>query len=343
MKRLRILTLISVIASIMIFIKSKKQTTILEGDGLVIKKEWLVTNPTPLTPKEDVRAADQTFLTFPEWYLVFSPEEQAEYYKHTTSSSFPFMSHVKQLWESYSVVKAQIKNNFPPNKGYHFMIWVIATSTTVEYTFKSLYENTIGRLTDTKQVITDEDKFNARFAQDYVDFIKIQPWYEFDFKTQLKKLWTQSSFFGPYFFRKIERKYLLTCELSIKWLYAKLIGIGTKQVYEEALPTTSVVTNKNEILKLPRYDKFSNAIMEQAVKGESFKEIAGNNSAILLSIIVDDNYLFTFENVQLLFTQPIMSNKLKKRMAIVVTVNHLHELLLQLSEDHINLEHVFDY
>ena len=79
----------------------------------MIPKDWLITNKNPLTPKSDVRPADQTFLTFPEWFLVFSPEEQANYFKHTTSSSFPFMTHTAQIWTSYKIVNDQIKNNFP--------------------------------------------------------------------------------------------------------------------------------------------------------------------------------------------------------------------------------------
>jgi len=52
----------------------KKATTIAAGEGKVVPKDWLIQNRNPLTPKEDQRPADQTFLTFPEWYLVFSPE-----------------------------------------------------------------------------------------------------------------------------------------------------------------------------------------------------------------------------------------------------------------------------
>lgn len=137
MIRLLILTLCTILVSALIFFgKKRTKTTITEGEGLVIKKEWLVVNKNPITPQKDIRPADQTFLTFPEWYLVFSPEEQANYFKHTTATNFPYMSHVKQFWESYSIVKEQIKDNFPPNNGYHFMIWVIGVSTTVEYSIK---------------------------------------------------------------------------------------------------------------------------------------------------------------------------------------------------------------
>lgn len=344
MKRLRILTLCTIIVAALIFCyKKRKETTVAVGEGLIIKKEWLAINKNPITAQKDRRPAEQTFLTFPEWYLVFSPEEQANYFKHTTATSFPFMNHTRQIWESYHIVNNQIKDNFPPNKGYHFMIWVIGTSASIEYAIKALYETIIGRITDTKEVKTAEDKFNATFTQDYVDFIKDRPWYEFDFKSQLKSLWTKYSFFGQNFCRKLERKYILTSELLVKWSYGKLIALGTKQVYEDALPTTTVITENKEIINLPRYDKFNNAITELAKQGKSIKEIAGNNSAILLTILVPSIFNDKFEKTQTVFTQPVSSDLKMKRIALATPVTALNELLIKLDKQKIKIEHVFDY
>lgn len=344
MKRLYILTLCSIgLAACIFFFKKRNPTTIAEGEGLVIKKEWLKQNKNPITPKKDCRPADQTFLTFPEWYLVFSPEEQASYFKQYTASTFPFMGHTAQIWESYKIVNNQIKDNFPTNTGYHFMIWVIGSSASVEYSIKAWYETIIGRITDTYEAKTDEDKFNAKFTQDYVDFIKDRPWYEFDFKSRLKSLWTSNSFFGDKFFRKIERKYILTSELLVKYVYGKLIGLGTKQVYGEALPTTALILEDDSLQYLPRYDKFANAATSLVKKGHSFKEIAGNNSAILLTVIVKEDNKVNFENAQTVFVQPFASHPSIKRIALAVPVKALSKLLLQLDNDHIKIEHLFDY
>ena len=344
MKRLYILTLCSIgLAACIFYLKKRNPTTIATDEGLVIKKEWLTQNRNPLTPKIDCRPADQTFLTFPEWYLVFSPEEQANYFKLHTATTFPFMSHTAQIWESYKIVNDQIKGNYPTNTGYHFMIWVIGSSATVEYSIKAWYETIIGRITDTYEVKTEEDKFNAKFTQDYVDFIKDRPWYEFDFKSRLISLWTSTSFFGNNFFRKIERKYILTSELAVKYVYGKLIGLGTKTVYDEALPTTAVVLENDSLQFLPRYDKFANSITSLAKNGHSFKEIAGNNSAILLTILVATSDKANFVNTQTVFTQPISSDPTTKRIALAVPVASLSKLLLQLSNDKIKIEHVFDF
>jgi hypothetical protein len=334
---------ISLLLSVVIFFVKKKPTTIAAGKGAVVPKEWLVQNEQPLTPKEDRRPADQTFLTFPEWYLVFSPEEQAKYFKQHTATTFPFMSHTAQIWESYKIVNDQIKGRFPVNKGYHFMIWVIGSSSSVEYAVKSWYEKVVGRITDTQIPVTDEDQFNAGFTQQYVDFIKDKPWYQFDFTSKLKDLWTSTSLLGDHIVRKWERKYWLTSELLVKIAYGKLIGLGTQQVYEEAIPSTAVILENDTLVMLPRYDKFSDAASDLANKGHSFKEVAGNNSAILVTLILPNKRSLHYPNTQLVFTQPNASDPSYKRIALAVPVSALSTLLQQLKGDQAVIEHVFDY
>lgn len=343
MKRLYLLTLFSVTISLVIFFTKRKPVTIAAGEGKLVPKAWLVQHTHAITPVADQRPADQTFLTFPEWYLVFSPQEQADYFRQHTATTFPFMDHTAEIWESYHLVNNQIKEDFPVNKGYHFMIRVIGSSATVEYSMKAWYELLIGRITNTDSVITDEDKFNARFTQDYVDFIKDRPWYEFDFNKQLKSLWNTTSFFGDHMLRKWERKYWLSSELLVKIVYGKLIAIGTGQVYEKAIPTTAVVLENDSVVSLPRYDKFMTAALHLAQQGHRFKEIAGNNSAILVTLLPAKMKEINYPNTQLMFTQPVASDSLIKRVAIVVPVESLRTLLLQLEKDGVKIEHVFDY
>jgi hypothetical protein len=344
MKRLYILTLCSLCLAVSIFFyKKRKPTTSAPGQGLIIPKEWLLSNKNPVTPEKDRRPADQTLLTYPEWFLVFSPEEQARYFRHHTVTTFPFRSHTAQIWESYKIVNNQVKGNFPTNTGYHFMIWVIGTSASVEYLTKAWYETVVGRITDTGAPVTDEDRFNAKFTQEYVDFIKERPWYEFDFKSRLKSLWATTSLWNDNILRKWERKYILTSELLVKYGYGKLIGLGTREVYEEALPTTAIILENDSLRYLPRYDRFASAVTKLAKEGHRFKEIAGNNSAVLLTVIVPAENSTRFENTRTIFTQPISSNPKIKRIALVVPVPALNELLVQMERAGMNIEHVFDY
>ena len=44
---------------------------------------------------------------------------------------------------------------------------------------------------------TAEDRFGARVAQDYVDFIRVRPWYEYDFWRELRSLWRETPLIAP--------------------------------------------------------------------------------------------------------------------------------------------------
>jgi len=353
------------LAIVVFVVKNRNPSTVPVGKGLLVDKAWLTANPHPLTPQIALRPPDQTFLTYPEWFLVFSPAEQADYFKMRTSTTFPYMKHVDQMWGGYDVMYDQIKDNFPFNTGYHLMIMVIAGSTTVEYSIKSFYETIIGRITDTdaNEEMTVEDKFNADYEHSYVKFIEALPWYQYDFNHQLKTLWSNSSFSGPHLLRKLERRYYLTTELLVKSSYGWLIGLATKSAYETAslqtavvmdklptgLDTSSFVQNLKELpngmvlANLPRYAEFSTSVNKLAKEGVCFKEIAGNKGAIMLTVLARKPPVSLTGNYKMLFVQPIVTKPGLNRIAIVTTVGNLGATLKMLSQDSVTIEHVYDY
>jgi opacity protein-like surface antigen len=185
----------------------------------------------PLTAPEDRRTPDQTFLTFPEWFLVHSPAEYARFLSRgEPPSAFPLFAHIGQFWQGYAAVNGEV-SRFPFNGGYHLMVMVIGTSTTVEYALKGLYEHTLGRLAEATvsgDAPVPEERLGADYAQAYVDFIRIEPWYQFDFLTPLGQLWAGLPVTGPNLIRRWERRFALTTELLVKEGYARLIKLGTQ-------------------------------------------------------------------------------------------------------------------
>jgi len=362
MARLRILTLVSLLLAVVVFlVKNHVPATVTAGDGLLLSKSWLSINQHPQVPVKDVRPPDQTFLTFPEWFLVFSPAEQAAYFKTHTSTTFPYLKHTDQLWKGYDVVYDQIKGNYPFNTGYHVMIMVIAGSTTIEYGIKAWYETVFGRVTDTDE-LTSEDQFNAQYMQSYVDFIEDTPWYEYNFSNQLKTLWADDSIFGTHFLRKLERRYYLTTELLVKGAYGWLIKQATQASYDAALLNTTVVIDsvpKNKMLlkevrnvrnlpgsltmmDLPRYADFNTSVCKLARNGVKFTEIAGNKGAIMLTVLAGKP-LQNSNNCKVLFTQPIVTQPGISRVALVTTVGNLSPVVVKLLNSNIAIEHIYDY
>ncbi|WP_143306036.1 hypothetical protein [Chitinophaga vietnamensis] len=359
MLRLRILTLISTVLAIVIFLHNYKtrstHTIASELPRQRIYEDTVATH----CPPGDLRPPDQTFLTFPEWFLVHSPAEQADWFNAHTATTFPYSGHIAQFWGSYHLMYKQIAHRYPFNTGYHVMICVIGVSTTVEYGFKSWYETIAGRATAAPG-LTEEDRFNADYTKDYVDFIRVSPWYEFDFSHQLKQLWSEVSLLGEHPLRKVERRYLLTTELLTKWSYGWLIRQATRSAYEIALPTTIVETDRapvsfngkvlqhlpdsTVVLELPRYEAFKTAAAQVANEGINFRTIAGNRSEILLTILTrSDAHPALPAGCRVLFTQDILTRPGIQRVAVTVIVAGLSPLLRFLEQSHIPVEHIYDY
>ncbi len=321
-----------------------------------------------LAPKEHVRTVDQTFLTFPEWFLVFSPAEYAEYLMTQRASDFPFFGHIGQFWRSYKAVYDETVNQqYEFNGGYHLMVMVIGASTSLEYGIKAAYESTVGRLTEGfafKQ--TPEDKFSAQFAQDYVKFIRDLPWYQFDFIKPLRALWTDVPWFGDQPVRKWERRFALTSELLAKAAYGRLIGLATGSIYETPLMVTAVAVKPSErlnqaktdkfadiqtvkvvdastsVITIPRYERFTAYAIQLASAQLDFVEIAGNQSIILVSMIGPSQWRPNLTN-KILIEQPILTVPGRKRVVATVNVTDLANALRTWATQQVEIEHLFDY
>lgn len=318
----------------------------------------------PITPPEHRRATEQTFLTFPEWFLVFSPAEYAAFLPQFPPSRFPFLGHVRQFWQGYRAIYVPTRD-YPMNREYHVMIVVIGVSTTVEYGLHAAYETLIGRLSEltTTYGTTEEDRLAARVAQDYVDFIRVEPWYKFDFAGRLAQVW-RTSWWGDDPLRKWERKYALTTDYGVKAVYGWLMWKGTKAAYGEAVPLTAAVLDPlpaeaeaqlpelkvllrspdgSALVTVPRYEAFTRHALALARQGARFREIAGNRSVILVTALVPRTWQGTPGSSRVLFTQDILTDPSTRRVALVIPVDSLHVALNELSAPPLRVEHVYDY
>jgi len=319
---------------------------------------------TLVTPEEHRRPADNTFLTGPEWFLVFSPEEYAAYLPHHAPSRFPFVGHISQFWQGYAAISRA--DTLPhPNYSYHLMIAVIGVSTTVEYGLKVLYETTAGRFTEAVSGVTGnapdtaEDRLAAKTAADYVAFIKVQPWYEFDFVTPLKAVWSDTGWWGQHPLRKWERKYMLTSEYAAKAAYGWALGRATRASYDRPIERTFVVLRgfEGELPKdvqrvggsgdsaaflLPRYQAFTTDAQAMANSGADFREIAGNRDGIMVSIVAASEFTPP-QGGRLLYRQEILTQPGLDRFALSYPVAKLGAVLRALNRARIPVEHVYDY
>ena len=308
------------------------------------------------------RPEASTYLTFPEWYLVFNPQEYGRFIAERRPSDFPYFASIGQFWCGYCEVYGIANKHYPFNAGDQLMEAVIGTSFSAEYAGKGAWENTIGRLAEwaggTK---TEEDAYAARVAQEYGSFVPTDPWYEFPFGNRLAGLWKGTSLFGPHLARKWERKTFLSLEYGIKALYAALIRLGTHAVYgvadteiyaavqdaPESLFQDRRVRKKKDLgngcylITLPHYQGFTDTAPSLARQGVQFVDLAGNGE-ILLTAIAPPGWKYDLSDGRLLFTMNMMTSA-GKRIAVQAPTRSLSKILNQLEAEKVELEHLFDY
>lgn len=310
------------------------------------------------------RPESATYLTFPEWYLVFNPQEYAQSLAQHPPSRFPYFKSIGQLWTGYAEVYGATKRNYPFDYGTHLMVMVIGTSTTVEYTVKGVYENTVGRLSELSagHARTTEDDYATQVAKDYGDFVPTRPWFDFPFGHKLAGLWTQNKFFGPHFPRKLERKFFLSLEYGVKSLYAGVIRLASHAVYgvadtevyatvrdipESAFANPDVKKIKplpdgSCIITVPHYQGFTDTVPALARQGVQFEEISGNDE-ILITLVAPSDWTYDLAAGQPLFTMDLLAGEPKKRVAVQAPVKALGAMLREIEAKHLTVEHLYDY
>ena len=316
------------------------------------------------------RDEGQTFLTHPEWYIVYSSEEYADWMKDRLPTDFPYLESIGQYWVNYGEALRATRHEYPFNAGYHAMLGVIGTSYSAELAIKALYENTIGRFTGwtAGHELTAEDRFAHDVAADYGRFIHVDPWYAYGFGARLRELWTEVPLWGPHPLRKWERRFFLTAEYGFKAAYAGLIGVGTHAAYEPQAERMQMVVagwadslarrdttvrvearldSAHALVSTPRYDGFRDAVLALARTGATatITEVAGNDD-ILLTGVAPADWRWRGEPAaaRVTYALPLPSDPARKRVVMRVPVRDLLPTLAALgAEGRVGVDHVYDY
>lgn len=311
------------------------------------------------------RPEESSYLTYPEWYIVYSYQERADFLEKNLPSRFPYFSSIAQYWRGYCCVYGITRNRYPFNAGDHLMLVVIGTSFSFEYAIRGAYEETVGRFTEwlSSGEAVSEDMYAYRVAKEYADFVHIRPFYEFSFATRLKGLWKETSLWGPHVVRKWERKAILSLDYGLEAAYCWLIEKASHATYGiESADTYVWIENvpdgiftefarvqkvkelgpQSYIVVIPRYREFTDTVPRLARRDVHFVEIAGNDE-IMLSAIAPRAWTYDLKDGELLFATDILTHPDFRRIAVRSPVQSLHALLSQLEDRRIKVEHIYDY
>lgn len=311
------------------------------------------------------RPEDQTYLTLPEWYIVYSTDEYAAFIQENRPSAFPYVQAIVQYWRAYYGICRITREQYPYNSGYHQMLMVIGVSFTAENLVKGLYENTVGRLTElvSSQELSAEDAFARQFNSEYGAFMHNIPWFEFPFREKLQTLWAETPLWGPNPIRKWERRVALTLEYGVKAIYGDLLYRVTRAMFppdelaiyaavqgltpavlqqEPKVQIVKQLDDETAIAKIPRFADFTAVVPRLAQQGVRFIEIASNDE-ILITAFAPSDWHYNLAQGQFLFALPIPTQPTRSRIAVKAPLPELHLVLNELTRRGVQIEHVYDY
>jgi hypothetical protein len=309
------------------------------------------------------RPEESTFLTYPEWSIVYAAREYAEFVGREFPSRFPYWAYAGRFWQDYALM-IRASRAYPFNFDNHLMLVVIGTSHTIELAIQSLYENTAGRLSEAAAFWEEvpEDRYQAEAAAEYAAFLDQVPWYRFPYAEKRAGLWATPTADGSAVIRSWERKLGFGAAYSIKQGYAALIASGLSATSDAALldihvwaagPVADAVAGEADtklerdlgsegaIFVTRRYQVFTEMIPRLIERGVRFVEIGGNR-LIFATFLADADVLLPGTG-QVLFAYPLPAMRETLRIGIALPVGELHDALPALAEAGADLEHVYDY
>ena len=309
------------------------------------------------------REEASTFLTLPEWYIVYNTEEYARFIGARSPSAFPYFGSIGQYWRYYGGACDATKGNYPFSWGNHLMLAVIGSSFTAEYALKGIYENTLGRLSGwISGRSTPEDAFAHKTAVEYGTFMHTVPWYAFPFFSKVQSLWRETPMRGPGLVRKWERRLALTGEYGAKGIYGWLIGLASGATYgPENLRIHAWIDNAGDdvfadgivkkvkalgprayIVTVPRYEAFTVRAKQLIAQGVRFNDIAGNDD-ILVTVLAPASLKIDPSLGTILLDEPLLTDPATRRVGLLAAVASLHDTVTRLEKSGAIVEHIYDY
>lgn len=308
------------------------------------------------------RPEESTFLTYPEWAIVYAAREYAGFVDKNQPSGFPYLSYIGRFWQDYAtVIRASSAYKF--NLDNHQMLVIIGTSHTIEHAIQWAYENTVGRVTEaTAGKRTAVDIYQAKVAAEHAGFLDQVPWYQFPYAEKRAGLFAVQPAAGDSAVRTSERKLAFGLADTIKQGYADLIKSALAATTDPALldihvwakgPVSDVTRNEPDTLLerdlgadgtvfvTRRYQVFTDMIPRLIGKGISFVEIGGNDE-IMVTMLSNDEIKVP-EGARTLFSYPLPAEPSTRRTGLTVAVRKLHVVLPALMTAGARLEHVYDY
>ena len=313
-----------------------------------------------ITEEKFRRPEANSYLTYPEWHIVYAYEGLAKSLQKGDEHEFGYRQSIAGFWTSFCALNRKASSrggaDFPTRMTLH----IIGQSFTFEMAMKAAYEETIGRFFAARRGAekSAQDVYAAQVATDYAQFLQQKPWYQFDFEKSVDDLWNLPL---ENFVRGWERRLALGGEWKAKAAYARLIAgsvestgaaqvrirtvvAGLDAIQLATMGDVDIVANKPDhvVIDTPRYRAFTR-ILENILRADGrVLEIAGNRS-IMLSVLEPKSRAAWPVTVGELIARIPRDSFPQNRLLVAVDLSDLEAFMLNLRVSGRRLEHFYDY
>lgn len=311
------------------------------------------------------RALGDSFLSYPEWAIVYAYADLAGVTKQSSESGFDYLASITGFWSSLCRAIQVASRTGAVTADQTITNYVIAVSFSVEMGLLGLYERSLGALTSVIAggVKTTEDDFNLQLLERYAAFLYQTPWYQFPFGAELQRLWRDVPI--TYSIRGLERRVSLSLQYALKAAYAAAIRTAAGYA-PAALTIRSLVTGADALptgdsrirvvravdgsdgtqatmIETPRYQAFTDLMRDLGKIGDiKFLEIAGNRR-ILITVLTPPDTQLAFADAVEVFSSPIQSKPGWRRVGLDTSVPSLIDQIRDVARQGAEFEHAYDY
>ena len=253
------------------------------------------------------REEARTWLTYPEWHIVYSADSFGRFLENSPPSGYSYLRDIRGFWSGYCAVNKASAGSGGADAGTRVMLYTIGLSFSAELLVKGLYENTLGRVSE---LIggwdSADDRHATKVQKAYGAFMHETPWYEFSFTKAFDGLWNTTE--PDHKLRHWERRFALSGEYGVKAGYAALIGwasgasLGRDERTLRFVTSASPATVRNvdarlkpigrtsagTVVEAPRYAQFTELMTKLSNSDAKLTEIGEGTSQIQRLVIARD-------------------------------------------------------
>ncbi|HXH07081.1 MAG TPA: hypothetical protein VNI83_10870 [Vicinamibacterales bacterium] len=323
--------------------------------------------PPPLvTDPGYARRESDSYLTYPEWHIVYAHQDLAAVLERGDPSDFAYGEQIAGFWRSLCVLTREATAREAVAMDTRVMLSTIGWSFTAELALKGAYEHTFGRLFEWLRGPgrTAEDAFVARDMAAYAGFLHQTPWYEYPFGARLAQFWRETPWRGPHLARKLERRASVSVEYAIKVAYAAIIGQASQATLGAAAseihtvvvgPEPGRLSNERGVtvvrdlgggrtlIRTRRYQAYTDLLIRLAERGYDLAEIAGNQRILVTVITGRNSAPRSIDGARELFRMRVQSRPGHQRLGLDVRIPDPARVIRDVQRANGALEHIYDY